>query len=250
LAPLLCVPHASLCCAVLRSVPLKVSPSGAVGAVSALWLLLPAHPGTALSPVGSCGRRRSRRCGFQENGRLFPAEQVRPSGAERVPLSFLTPWQRGHGVPISHLPILEIPQLARAGPSVNLYLLYRRDQLPFPIARVPRSASLTAGRLDSKQTCCCCRCLPQLLRGRSFNYSVIGDISLWRAQRVWHGRWWVTAGGLCFVQKRTNGSAAVPRSSRNGALRNAHRFCFREDGGCAEDTHCSLPVSLGAGISV
>ena len=65
LAPLLCVPHASLCPALpcpllpcsppLPSPPLEVSPSGAVAAVSPPGLLLPAHPGTALSPVGRDG---------------------------------------------------------------------------------------------------------------------------------------------------------------------------------------------------
>lgn len=65
LAPLLCVPHASLCPALpcivlpcsplLLSPPLEVSPSGAVAAVSPPGLLLPAHPGTALSPVGRDG---------------------------------------------------------------------------------------------------------------------------------------------------------------------------------------------------
>ncbi|XP_040509786.1 zinc finger protein 3 isoform X1 [Gallus gallus] len=65
LAPLLCVPHASLCPALpsplllssspLPSPPLEVSPRGAVAAVSPPGLLLPAHPGTALSPVGRDG---------------------------------------------------------------------------------------------------------------------------------------------------------------------------------------------------
>ena len=60
LAPLLCVPHASLCpvrlpSSPLPSPPLEVSPSGAVGALSPPGLLLPAHPGTALSPVGRDG---------------------------------------------------------------------------------------------------------------------------------------------------------------------------------------------------
>ena len=65
LAPLLCVPHASLCPALpspllLSSSPLpspllEVSPSGTVAAVSPPGLLLPAHPGTALSPVGRDG---------------------------------------------------------------------------------------------------------------------------------------------------------------------------------------------------
>ncbi|XP_048785679.1 uncharacterized protein LOC125686088 [Lagopus muta] len=60
----------------LSSPALLVSPSGDVGAVSPPGLLLPAHPGTALSPAGSSGHRRSRRSRRQENGRLFPAEQA------------------------------------------------------------------------------------------------------------------------------------------------------------------------------
>ena len=59
-----------------------------------------AAPGSSRDGAQPCGQRRSRRCRFQENGRLFPAEQVRRSGAERVTLSSLTPWQRGHGVSI------------------------------------------------------------------------------------------------------------------------------------------------------
>jgi len=39
----------------LLSPPLEVSPSGAFGALSPPGLLLPAHPGTALSPVGRDG---------------------------------------------------------------------------------------------------------------------------------------------------------------------------------------------------
>lgn len=61
-----------------------------------------AAPGSSRDGAQPCGQRRSRRCRFQENGRLFPAEQVRRSGAERVTLSSLTPWQRGHGVSICH----------------------------------------------------------------------------------------------------------------------------------------------------
>ncbi|XP_021238767.1 zinc finger protein 75A-like isoform X2 [Numida meleagris] len=76
LAPGLGVPHASLSSRLVSSPALKVSPSRAVGAVSAPGLLLPAHPGTALGPGGSSGRRRSLRCRFQEIGRLFPAEQA------------------------------------------------------------------------------------------------------------------------------------------------------------------------------
>jgi len=57
----LCPPRLALPCPVqscsplLPSPPLEVSPSGAVAAVSPPGLLLPAHPGTALSPVGRDG---------------------------------------------------------------------------------------------------------------------------------------------------------------------------------------------------
>ena len=43
------------CSSLLPSPPLEVSPRGAVAAVSPPGLLLPAHPGTALSPVGRDG---------------------------------------------------------------------------------------------------------------------------------------------------------------------------------------------------
>ena len=62
----LCPPRLALPCpalpsplllssSLLPSPPLEVSPSGAVAAVSPPGLLLPAHPGTALSPVGRDG---------------------------------------------------------------------------------------------------------------------------------------------------------------------------------------------------
>ena len=57
----LCPPRLALPCPVqscsplLPSPRLEVSPSGAVAAVSPPGLLLPAHPGTALSPVGRDG---------------------------------------------------------------------------------------------------------------------------------------------------------------------------------------------------
>ena len=59
--PCLALPCPALSCTVLPcssllpSAPLEVSPSGAVAAVSPPGLLLPAHPGTALSPVGRDG---------------------------------------------------------------------------------------------------------------------------------------------------------------------------------------------------
>jgi len=105
LAPLLCVPHASLCPA-LPSPALLSSPPlpwrSLRGALLPLCRLRAAAPGSSRDGAQPCGQRRSRRCRFQENGRLFPAEQVRRSGAERVTLSSLTPWQRGHGVSICH----------------------------------------------------------------------------------------------------------------------------------------------------
>ena len=107
LAPLLCVPHASLCPALPCSVLLPSSPLPSPGGLSErrrcrCVASRAAAPGSSRDGAQPCGQRRSRRCRFQENGRLFPAEQVRRSGAERVTLSSLTPWQRGHGVSICH----------------------------------------------------------------------------------------------------------------------------------------------------
>ena len=54
--PRLALPCPPLSCSpLLPSPPLEVSPRGAVAAVSPPGLLLPAHPGTALSPVGRDG---------------------------------------------------------------------------------------------------------------------------------------------------------------------------------------------------
>lgn len=107
LALLLCVPHASLCPALPCSVLLPSSPLPSPGGLSErrrcrCVISRAAAPGSSRDGAQPCGQRRSRRCRFQENGRLFPAEQVRRSGAERVTLSSLTPWQRGHGVSICH----------------------------------------------------------------------------------------------------------------------------------------------------
>ena len=100
-------PHSSLCPALPYPVQLSSPPLPSPGGLSErrLWCFVAsraAAPGSSRDGAQPCGQRRSRRCRFQENGRLFPAEQVRRSGAERVTLSSLTPWQRGHGVSICH----------------------------------------------------------------------------------------------------------------------------------------------------